>query len=88
MFDNIFNMDNSEHGSSAHHDTVNIFLNAAKFAKHGERHAEESLSFEDFRTWCTLLPSVRKFLGSLLIPPTQGVLLKFFHLYPLAYHLF
>ncbi|ONH95975.1 hypothetical protein PRUPE_7G099200 [Prunus persica] len=41
MFDNIFNMDNSEHGSN-------------------------------FRTWCTLLPSVRKFLGSLLIPPNQG----------------
>ncbi|KAI5318893.1 hypothetical protein L3X38_038601 [Prunus dulcis] len=72
MFDNVFNMDNSKHGSSAHHDTVNVFLNAAKFAKHDEGHAEESLSFEDFRTWCTLLPSVRKFLGSLLIPPNQG----------------
>ncbi|PQM36084.1 TLD domain-containing protein 1 isoform X2 [Prunus yedoensis var. nudiflora] len=57
---------------SAHHETVNIFLNAAKFAKQDEGHAEESLSFEDFRTWCTLLPSVRKFLGSLLIPPNLG----------------
>ncbi|KAM1079116.1 hypothetical protein ACFX2B_013717 [Malus domestica] len=72
MFDNIFNMDNPERGSSAHLGSVDVFLNAAKFSKHDEGHDQESLSLEDFRTWCTLLPSVRKFLGSLLIPPHQG----------------
>lgn len=71
MLQYVFKIEDSEPGSSAHQDTVNAFLNAAKFTKHDE-HAEESLSFEDFRIWCTLLPSVRKFLGSLLIPPDQG----------------
>ncbi|GLT34062.1 hypothetical protein SLA2020_086080 [Shorea laevis] len=30
------------------------------------------MSFEDFRKWCTLIPSLRKFLGSLLIPSDPG----------------
>lgn len=76
MLQYVFKIEDSEPGSSAHQDTVNAFLNAAKFTKHDE-HAEESLSFEDFRIWCTLLPSVRKFLGSLLISPDQGFLLNF-----------
>lgn len=77
LFDNIFNMDTPERGSSAHQGSVDVFLNAAKFTKHDEGHDQESLSLEDFRTWCTLLPSVRKFLGSLLIPPHQGFLISF-----------
>ncbi|KAL6145504.1 hypothetical protein ACLB2K_056190 [Fragaria x ananassa] len=72
MFEYIFKTENSEPGSNTYRETVNVFLNAARFTKHDEGHTEESLSFEDFRNWCTLLPSVRKFLGSLLIPPDQG----------------
>lgn len=75
MFEYIFKTENSEPGSNTYRETVNVFLNAARFTKHDEGHTEESLSFEDFRNWCTLLPSVRKFLGSLLIPPDQGFLL-------------
>ncbi|KAJ0088766.1 hypothetical protein Patl1_32670 [Pistacia atlantica] len=33
---------------------------------------EESMSFEDFKAWCTLIPSARKFLGSLLMHPDPG----------------
>lgn len=60
---------------------MDIFLNAATFSKIVDGSAEESMSFEDFRNWCTLLPSVRKFLGSLLMPPDPGFLLIFRHLY-------
>ncbi|OAY71543.1 hypothetical protein ACMD2_22645 [Ananas comosus] len=30
------------------------------------------MSLADFRNWCNLVPSVRKFLGSLLLPPDSG----------------
>ncbi|XP_050381583.1 uncharacterized protein LOC126798618 [Argentina anserina] len=69
MFEYIFKTEKSEPGSSTYRETVTIFLNVARFTKRDEGDTEESLSFEDFRNWCTLLPSVRKFLGSLLILP-------------------
>ncbi|XP_048320998.1 uncharacterized protein LOC107432270 isoform X2 [Ziziphus jujuba] len=53
-------------------DAVGIFLNAAKFSEHGEGNGEATMSFADFRSWCTIVPSVRKFLGSLLMPPDPG----------------
>jgi hypothetical protein len=31
------------------------------------------MSLSDFRSWCTLLPSSRKFLGNLLMPPDSGL---------------
>ncbi|KAJ4840748.1 hypothetical protein Tsubulata_044419 [Turnera subulata] len=45
---------------------VEIFLNTATFSKDVEGSTEKSMSFEDFTSWCVHLPSVRKFLGSLL----------------------
>lgn len=65
MLDDIFS---SEHGSSSHQEVLDIFINAATFSKHHNECAEKCMSFEDFRSWCALLPSVRKFLGSLLMP--------------------
>lgn len=65
MLDDIFS---SEHGSSSHQEVMDIFINAATFSKHHNECAEKCMSFEDFRSWCALLPSVRKFLGSLLMP--------------------
>ncbi|KAF3441600.1 hypothetical protein FNV43_RR15515 [Rhamnella rubrinervis] len=67
IFEIIFKPSDSDLELSSLQDTVGIFLNAAKFSEH-----EASMSFEDFRSWCTIVPSVRKFLGSLLIPPDQG----------------
>ncbi|KAM6547684.1 hypothetical protein CsatB_019360 [Cannabis sativa] len=64
--------DSSESHLSSSKDSVGIFLDAAKFSKHDESHPEESMSFEDFRSWCSILPSVRKLLGSLLMPPNPG----------------
>lgn len=58
--------------SMGNRDIANVFLNAATFSNGVEGAAEISMSFDDFRRWCSLLPSVRKFLGSLLIPPDAG----------------
>ncbi|XP_077235660.1 TLD-domain containing nucleolar protein isoform X2 [Tasmannia lanceolata] len=68
----VFSPNATEPGFSSHQDIILIFLNAATFSKAVEGCAENSMSFEDFKSWCSLLPSVRKFLGSLLIPPGPG----------------
>ncbi|KAF9680833.1 hypothetical protein SADUNF_Sadunf06G0162500 [Salix dunnii] len=73
IFWNIFSQEASNNGlKNSHPEIINEFLNAAIFSKAVEGAAEKSMSFEDFRSWCALLPSVRKFLGSLLIPPDAG----------------
>lgn len=72
MLDDIFSQRNSESGSNSHQVVISIFLNAASFSESGEGSAEKSMSFEDFRKWCALLPSVRKYLGSLLSPSDPG----------------
>ncbi|KAM7504984.1 hypothetical protein LguiB_003888 [Lonicera macranthoides] len=67
MLDNVFNWEkSSEVGLDSHDKIVGIFLDAAKFSE------GDHVTFEDFRRWCTLLPSVRKFLGSLLTPSDPG----------------
>ncbi|XP_030927953.1 uncharacterized protein LOC115954183 isoform X2 [Quercus lobata] len=73
MFGTIFSEKDAELGPSSQKDVVDIFLNAATFSKHVEGSAEKSMSFEDFRNWCALLPSVKKYLASLLMPPDAGV---------------
>ncbi|GLT90056.1 hypothetical protein SLE2022_080080 [Rubroshorea leprosula] len=72
IFDDILNVKSSEPGSSSQGDMVDIFLNFATFSRGDERCNDKSMSFEDFRKWCTLIPSLRKFLRSLLIPPDSG----------------
>ncbi|TKY61945.1 TLD domain-containing protein 1 [Spatholobus suberectus] len=72
IFNDILCINGSEDRSSSHQDIVNIFLNVAKFSKHDGGGTEETMSFEDFRSWCTHLPSVKKLLGSLLLPPDSG----------------
>jgi hypothetical protein len=49
------------------------FLNSAVFSKDVEGVSGKSMSLSDFRNWCTLLPSLRKFLGNLLMPPDSGL---------------
>lgn len=58
---------------------VDILLNVATFEKYDSEEGISNMSFEDFRSWCTLLPSVRKFFGSLLMPCNPGYLT--FHLF-------
>ncbi|PIA59252.1 hypothetical protein AQUCO_00400263v1 [Aquilegia coerulea] len=73
ILDTVFPPNDSEPGiSSSHEDIVDVFLNAGTFSKKVEGSAENCMSFEDFKSWCSLLPSVRKFLGSLLMPHDLG----------------
>ncbi|GFZ08903.1 TLD-domain containing nucleolar protein [Actinidia rufa] len=74
ILDDILCQRSSVPGSNSHQDIVGVFLNAANFSKSNEGCAESSMSFEDFRRWCALFPSVRKYLGSLLSPSDTGVL--------------
>lgn len=47
------------------------FVDAAALSE-AARGGEPVLSFEDFKSWCRLLPSLRKFLGSMLAVPDSG----------------
>lgn len=80
IFEDLFSSENSELAIKPSGELVDIFLDAASFSKHGEGYTESGMSYEDFRSWCSLLPSVRKFLGNLLMPPDPGFLFSFFFL--------
>ncbi|KAJ6820934.1 TLD domain-containing protein 1 isoform X1 [Iris pallida] len=67
--DIIFSPLNVEPGSSSHQDITEVFLNAA-MSEVGV--TEVSMTLRDFKNWCRHLPSVRKFLGSLLMSPDSG----------------
>ncbi|KAL0337046.1 UNVERIFIED_CONTAM: Magnesium transporter MRS2-3 [Sesamum calycinum] len=65
VLDNLFHCQSSETKAGSNHEIVMVFINAANFTS-------DSMSLEDFRKWCTLLPAVRKYLGSLLMPSDSG----------------
>ncbi|TYJ18778.1 hypothetical protein E1A91_A09G146200v1 [Gossypium mustelinum] len=71
MFNHVFQLKGSQPESSSHCYMVDTFLNAATFSKDHEGR-DKSMSFEDFKSWCTLVPSVKKFLSNLLVPPDPG----------------
>ncbi|KAJ4970457.1 hypothetical protein NE237_003556 [Protea cynaroides] len=71
MFDAVFPPENAEPGLTIQKDVLDIFLNTPTFSNQGDGSGEKSMSFEDFKSWCSLLPSARKFLGCLLMPPDQ-----------------
>ncbi|OWM82562.1 MTOR-associated protein MEAK7 [Punica granatum] len=72
IFKNIFDNDLSEDHAASEQNTVRIFLDSANFSINIEGHDEKSMSLADLRSWFAVLPSVRKFLGSLLMPPDPG----------------
>ncbi|KAL6514330.1 hypothetical protein OROHE_019072 [Orobanche hederae] len=65
MLDNLFHQQSPEPKAGSHKEIVKVFINAANFAS-------DSICFEDFQKWCSLLPAVRKYLGSLLMPLDSG----------------
>uniref|UniRef100_A0A2P2JPA7 Uncharacterized protein MANES_08G030500 n=1 Tax=Rhizophora mucronata TaxID=61149 RepID=A0A2P2JPA7_RHIMU len=79
ILESVFSEEYSETGSSLHREVVDVFLNAATFSKDVHRAAEKFMSFEEFKTWCALVLSARKFLGSLLVPPDAGFQSFFVH---------
>ncbi|GFP82701.1 tld domain-containing protein 1 [Phtheirospermum japonicum] len=65
MLDKLFHQECPEPKARSHQEIVEAFINAANLTS-------DNMSFEDFKKWCTLLPAVRKFLGSLLMPSDSG----------------
>ncbi|KAL5224429.1 hypothetical protein ABZP36_011068 [Zizania latifolia] len=64
--------ENKEAGEGSNKRTFEAFINSAVFSKDAEGAARKSMLLSDFRSWCVLIPSLRKFLGSLLMPPDSG----------------
>lgn len=77
ILDSIFYSKRAEPGLSSNQDIIEIFLNAATFSKDVEGCNEYRMSFGDFKSWCSLLPSVRKFLGNMMMPPGPGFFSSF-----------
>lgn len=80
MLNYVFSQNCSEPEVVSHQEIAKVFLNTANFNKHDEGHTETNMSFEDFRKWCTVLPSARKFLGSLMSPSDPGSQVPRLHL--------
>ncbi|KAM0905265.1 hypothetical protein ACQ4PT_017457 [Festuca glaucescens] len=62
---------NKEAGEGSNKRTSEALLNSAVFSTNAEGVLEKSMSLSDFRNWCIVMPSLRKFLGSLLMPLIQ-----------------
>lgn len=62
-----------ELGEGSNNRPFEAFLNSAAFSKDAEGVSHKSMSLSDFRNWCILLPSLRKFLGNMLMPPDSGL---------------
>ncbi|KAK9153592.1 hypothetical protein Sjap_001072 [Stephania japonica] len=62
----------NEDGMLWHKNFIAIFINAATFSKKVEGYAEMGMSLEECKRWFSLVPSVRKFLGSLMMTPDPG----------------
>ncbi|XP_057835310.1 uncharacterized protein LOC131045736 [Cryptomeria japonica] len=53
-------------------DSVQAFINSVKFTQGSEGDCNPHVSFEDFKRWCTQIPSIKKFLAGLLTPLGSG----------------
>ncbi|KAL6641862.1 hypothetical protein ACP70R_020043 [Stipagrostis hirtigluma subsp. patula] len=62
----------SKESGDSENRTFEALLNSAVFSKDAEGVSEKSMSASDIRSWCILMPSLRKFLGSLLMPADSG----------------
>lgn len=49
------------------------FLSAAEFSLDSQGEGEPCMSMQQFRKLCTAIPSIKKFLASLLTPPNAGL---------------
>ncbi|KAK9127878.1 hypothetical protein Syun_016675 [Stephania yunnanensis] len=72
VYDAVFSQINAEdglHWQLWRKNFIAIFVDAATFSKKVEGYAESGMSFEEYKRWCSHVPSVRKFLGSLMMTP-------------------
>lgn len=69
---NISSHESHQSEPNSEREVLDVFLNAANLTTDDTKGAEGCMSFEEFRSWCARLPSVRKFLGTLLSPRDSG----------------
>ncbi|XP_024012606.1 TLD domain-containing protein 1 isoform X2 [Eutrema salsugineum] len=69
IFKSVFSTESADVESSDYSEMVDSLLNAASFSKSDDDGSNKGMSFEDFRSWCSHVPTIRKFLGSLLMLP-------------------
>lgn len=74
VFGSVFSPKRVQTGGSPKQQDLRIFLDSANFSENAQGHGDQSMSLEDLRRWFAVVPSVRKFLGSLLVPPNSGFL--------------
>ncbi|PKU59324.1 uncharacterized protein LOC110098942 [Dendrobium catenatum] len=72
--DAVFTPKNSQAALSSSKVVMKAFLSATEFSHEVEGKAENCMSLADFRNWCNVIPSARKYLGSLLKLPDTGAL--------------
>ncbi|XP_021728632.1 TLD domain-containing protein 1-like [Chenopodium quinoa] len=68
----LFPLKDDDSETKSHQCIIDAILNAAIFSKDDEVGDTKSMSFEDFKDLCGHIPSLRKYLGSLLSPPDPG----------------
>lgn len=61
--------------------SLQAFIQSASFTEEAEGQDGPVMSIQDFRKWCAAVPSVKKFLATLLKGPTSGTLKSFFFLW-------
>ncbi|KAL3755585.1 hypothetical protein ACJRO7_002610 [Eucalyptus globulus] len=72
VFDSVFSPKRVQTAGSPKQEDLHIFLDSANFSETVQGHGDRRMSLEDLRRWFALVPSVRKFLGSLLVPADSG----------------
>lgn len=77
LHDIMFSTEDDQPCLHSHQNTIEAFVHVARLSKE-VKGTESSLSLVDFKNWCRVLPSVRKFLGSLLMPPDSGIFMSSF----------
>ncbi|PKA57323.1 hypothetical protein AXF42_Ash002628 [Apostasia shenzhenica] len=70
--DSVFHRGDGQTSLSSWKIAIEAFLDVAEFSKEVEKNADNSMSLVDFRNWCILVPSVKRFLGSIMMPPDKG----------------
>eukprot|EP00252_Welwitschia_mirabilis_P008534 TRINITY_DN2043_c0_g1_i1.p1 TRINITY_DN2043_c0_g1~~TRINITY_DN2043_c0_g1_i1.p1 ORF type:complete len:424 (-),score=84.25 TRINITY_DN2043_c0_g1_i1:302-1573(-) len=72
VFETILSPNDAVRGDTLSECSIQNFLNALK-PNTSDCKDDQNISFEDFQQWCSMVPSLKKFLKSLLTPPKPGI---------------
>ncbi|XP_057549617.1 uncharacterized protein LOC130827783 [Amaranthus tricolor] len=72
ILDDLFPLKDDKSGLRSHECIMDEILNAATFSKDDGGGDTKSMSFEDFKDLCAHIPSLRRYLKGLMLPPESG----------------